>query len=71
MDDNKPNGTRITVERISVTTIRTQNRSQKVYCDSCKAEIESGEIDQQPRFTKGQVGSRTIDLFPTVKLESE
>lgn len=67
MQNDRPNGTRITVERISVTTIRTQNRSQKVYCDSCKAEIESGEIDQHPQLPKEKAGTRAIDLFPTEK----
>jgi hypothetical protein len=40
MSAHKHRTTHITMERITVTRIRTRNRSQKFYCDICQKEID-------------------------------
>lgn len=67
MHKHETNGARITVERISVTTIRTRERSQKVYCDRCKAELASGELASRPLITDGQAESVIKDHSSLVK----
>lgn len=67
MQNNNPNGTRITVERISVTTIRTRDHSQKVYCDNCKAELASGDLASRPLLINGRAESVTKDHSSSVK----
>jgi len=66
MQNNKPNGTRITVERISVTTIRTRNRWQRIYCDACRREIAPTEL-VPPQLTSGQAESLIADYNAVAK----
>ncbi|HMU32929.1 MAG TPA: hypothetical protein PKC89_03615 [Pyrinomonadaceae bacterium] len=47
MQNNKPNGTRITVER-------TRNQSQKIYCDVCQKEIEFVDRPSSPLIENEQ-----------------
>ena len=48
MHKHNAKGTKITVERISVTTIRTRRLAQKHYCDICRTELTAAELDGQP-----------------------
>ncbi|MBS1768335.1 MAG: hypothetical protein JSS77_01630 [Acidobacteria bacterium] len=61
MQNSKPNRTRITVERISVTSIRTRDRSQKVYCDNCKAELVPGDLAPPRQLTGAQCKTIVAD----------
>lgn len=48
MREIKRRRTEITIERVSVTTIRKRNSSQQVLCDRCQQEIESDELQPAP-----------------------
>jgi hypothetical protein len=60
MHKHDTNGTRITVERISVTTIRTRRNTQKHYCDICRAELTAAEIDAETMLLDGN--TPTLEL---------
>ena len=62
MQNNKPNGTRITVERISVTSIRTRKQWQKIYCYACRREIVPTELVPSQQIEKEQI--EAIALTP-------
>lgn len=71
MQNNKPNGPRITVERISVTTIRSRNRSQKVYCDNCKAEIMAGDLDGKQLLASGTQELTAVDSIEVFQANND
>jgi hypothetical protein len=48
MERNHMSKKTITVERISITTIRTRNGNSKFYCENCHRSIEAGEIYLAP-----------------------
>ena len=60
MHKHEKPGTRITVERISVTTIHTRHRSQKVYCDICKQELTPAELISQPLLIEGKTETEEL-----------
>ena len=60
MHKHDTNGTRITVERISVTTIRTRRNTQKHYCDICRAELIAAELDAETMLLDGN--TPTLEL---------
>ncbi len=53
MHKHDTNGTKITVERISVTTVRTRRSTQKHYCDICRAELTAAELEAQTILPDG------------------
>lgn len=64
MHKTEPTGKRITVESISVTTIRTRRRWQKIYCDACKQEIESTDLVSSQQIENEQI--KTLRLPPAI-----
>ena len=60
MHKHDTKGTKITVERISVTTIRTRRNTQKHYCDICRAELTVAELDAQTLLLSER--SETLEL---------
>lgn len=67
MQDNKPSGVRITVERITVTTVRSRDHSEKVYCNNCKAQMESGDLDGQRLLASGKPEANVVDPIAALK----
>lgn len=60
MHKHNAKGTKITVERISVTTIRTRRPTQKLYCDICRTELVAAELDAQTLLLDGK--APTLEL---------
>lgn len=69
MDHHEKPGTRITVERTSVTTIRTRHRSHRVYCDICRKEIESAGTALPLKIEAERAGP--LQLMPATVSGSE
>ena len=65
MQKHETGKTRITVERISVTTVRRQGAAQPVHCDICRQLIEPRS--EQPLLT-GECGA---DDDETLRIETE
>lgn len=58
MHNHDAQKTRITIERISVTTVRSRSGSQPRYCDICRQRIEPDPAEVKPLLLAGKAGEQ-------------
>jgi hypothetical protein len=63
MDEHKRRRTEITIETVSVTTIRSRKAPQKYYCKVCGDEVEPLPLRSEQRLLNGK--NAVIDVVNT------